>query len=138
MNSISARTISGADKDELIALFERKQTPMILVEKERLFMNFHNDVVRKVQADIASPVYDVGVYQGADVFMATIFVARGEEKTFSNLVSLRWHEQAMDIFLPYSGRVYGMKKIMEHENLRQENTIAFGDGDNDIEMLKFA
>lgn len=138
MNVISARTISGADKDELIALFESRQAPMILVEKDRLFMNFHNDVVREVQADIASPVYDVGVYQGADVFMATIFAARGEEKTFSNLVSSRWHEQAMDIFLPDGGKVYGMKKIMELENVRQEDTIAFGDGDNDIEMLKFA
>ena len=138
MHVISARTIDDNDRDELIALFESKQAPMILVETDRLFMNFHNDVVRKVQEEISSPVYDVGSYQGDDVFMATIFVPRGEEKSFSHLVCSRWHADAMDIFLPDGGKVYGMKRIMELENVFQGDTIAFGDGDNDIEMLKFA
>lgn len=138
MNVISARMIEGQDKEELIQLFEQKMIPMILVEKERLFMNFHNSYVVKVQADISSPVYDIGKYTGADVFMSTIFVPRGEEIEFTNLVSSRWHDLAMDVFLPDGGKVYGIRKFCEREGLSREDVIAFGDGDNDIEMLKLA
>ena len=119
MNAISSRTIDGVDKEELISLFESKQAPMILVEKDRLFINYLNDIVKRVQAEIASPVYEIGTYAGADVFMATIFFPRGEEKSFSNLVSSRWHDHAMDIFLPDGGKVYGIRKIMELENVGQ-------------------
>lgn len=138
MKVISARTIEGKDKEELIELFNDMSVPMILVEKDRLFMNFHNDYVVKVQADISSPVYDIGKYHGADVFMATIFVPRGEEVQFSNLKSSRWHNLAMDVFLPDGGKVYGIQKFCEGEGLDASDVIAFGDGDNDIEMLKYA
>lgn len=138
MNVISARTIEGQDKAELIELFNNMTVPMILVEKDRLFMNFHNDYVVKVQADISSPVYDIGEYHGADVFMATIFVPRGAEVQFSNLKSSRWHDLAMDVYLPDGGKVYGIQKFCEREGLNASDVIAFGDGDNDIEMLKFA
>ncbi|MBO4864806.1 MAG: Cof-type HAD-IIB family hydrolase [Eubacterium sp.] len=138
MDVISARTIEGLDKEELISLFERHEAPMILVEKDRLFMNYHDKYVVQVQNDIASPVYEIDEHHGAPVFMSTIFVGRGEEKNFTNLVCSRWHDHAMDIFLPDGGKVYGIKKFMERERLGTESIIAFGDGDNDIEMLKFA
>lgn len=138
MNVISARTIAGIDKEELIELFEGKTVPMILVEKDRLFMNFHNDYVVKVQADISSPVYDIGTYEGADIFMSTIFVPRGEEIEFSNLKSSRWHDLAMDVYLPDGGKVFGIQKFCKREGLNNSDVIAFGDGDNDIDMLKYA
>lgn len=138
MNVISARKIEGQDKEELIALFNEKIVPMILVEKDRLYMNFHNDNVEKVQADISSPVYDIGTYNGSDVFMATLFVPRGEEIAFTNLKSSRWHDLAMDVFLPDGGKVYGIKLFCEREGLERTDVIAFGDGDNDVEMLKYA
>lgn len=138
MAVISSRTIAGTDKEELLSLFVKKEAPMILVEKDRLFMNFHNADVEKVQKEIASPVYDIGEYQGADIFMSTIFVARGNEPSFSNLTVARWHDLAMDIYLPDGGKVFGIKKLLEREGLGTEDIIAFGDGDNDIEMLKFA
>lgn len=138
MNVISSRTIEGEDKKELIDLFNKKTVPMILVEKDRLFMNFQNDYVIKTQADISSPVYDIGEYIGADVYMSTIFVPRGEEVGFTNLCSSRWHDLAMDVYLPDGGKVYGIKKFCEREDLDRKDVIAFGDGDNDIEMLRFA
>ena len=44
----------------------------------------------------------------------------------------------MDIFLPDGGKVYGIRKFVEREGLRAEDVIAFGDGDNDIGMLRYA
>lgn len=35
-------------------------------------------------------------------------------------------------------KAFGMQKYLEHAGIARENTIAFGDGTNDIEMLKYA
>ena len=70
--------------------------------------------------------------------MSTIFVPRGEEVEFTNLCSSRWHDLAMDVYLPDGGKVYGIKKFCEREGLDQADVIAFGDGDNDIGMIRFA
>lgn len=138
MNVISARTIEGSDQEELLSLFHSMTVPMIIVEKDRLYMNFHNDYVVKTQSDISSPVYDTGKYDGADIFMATVFLPRGEEISFSNLSISRWHDLALDVFLPDGGKVFGIRKFCEREGLDRSDVIAFGDGDNDIEMLKYA
>jgi len=138
MKVISSKTIEDQDKDELIALFDRHEAPMILVEEDRLYMNYYDEYVVQVQNDISTPLFEIGEYRGAPVFMSTIFVGRGDEKQFSNLVCARWHEHAMDIYPPDGGKMYGIKKILEKEGLEAKDVIAFGDGDNDIEMLRFA
>lgn len=47
-----------------------------------------------------------------------------------------WWERAADIIPSDSGKGTGIRKIIEHFNLKKENAIAFGDGANDIEMLE--
>ena len=138
MKVISSRTIEGNDKEELLRLFHSMTVPMILVEKDRLYMNFHNEHVVRTQSDISSPVYDIGKYGGADIYMATVFLPRDGEVRFTNLTVSRWHDLALDVFLPDGGKVYGIRKFMEREGLDRSDVIAFGDGDNDIGMLRFA
>ena len=36
------------------------------------------------------------------------------------------------------GKVIGIQKVLEHYGIRQEEMIAFGDGENDMEMLAWA
>lgn len=50
----------------------------------------------------------------------------------------RWHPAFSDLISGESSKAVGMQKIMDYFNIRQEETIAFGDGGNDIEMLDFA
>lgn len=138
MTPVYKKIIEGSDREEILSHFDRMAVPMILVEETRLYMNFHNDYVRTVQAEISSPVYDIGTHTDADIYMATIFVPRGEEIQFTNLQASRWHDYAMDVFLPNSGKVAGIKALMEKVGVKQSDIIAFGDGDNDIEMLEFA
>ena len=36
------------------------------------------------------------------------------------------------------GKVVGIEKMLEHHGITKEEIIAFGDGENDLEMLAFA
>lgn len=50
----------------------------------------------------------------------------------------RWHPYFTDIVAHDNSKAHGMEAICKHYGIRQEETIAFGDGGNDIEMLEWA
>lgn len=50
----------------------------------------------------------------------------------------RWHPAFTDIVANGNSKAAGMEAICQHFGIRQEETIAFGDGANDIEMLQWA
>ena len=47
-----------------------------------------------------------------------------------------WWERAVDIIPSDGGKGKGIEKILEYYNLDKSEAIAFGDGNNDIEMLQ--
>ena len=50
----------------------------------------------------------------------------------------RWHPYFTDIVAHNNSKAHGMEAICQHFGIRQEETLAFGDGANDIEMLEWA
>ena len=50
----------------------------------------------------------------------------------------RWHPYFTDIVAHDNSKARGMEVICQHFGIRQEETLAFGDGANDIEMLEWA
>lgn len=50
----------------------------------------------------------------------------------------RWHQAFTDIVAQGNTKALGMDAICRHYGIRQDETIAFGDGANDIEMLQWA
>ncbi len=59
-------------------------------------------------------------------------------KNTKELKGERWHKSAVDIISIYGGKDKAMQSMMEHYGFKQEETMAFGDGGNDISMLQFA
>ena len=52
--------------------------------------------------------------------------------------AVRWSEEFVDILPATGGKVNGLQETLNHLGLTRENSIAFGDGGNDTEMLAFA
>lgn len=50
----------------------------------------------------------------------------------------RWHHAFTDIVMADNSKAVGMASLCRHFGIRQEETIAFGDGGNDVEMLRWA
>ncbi|TCP91304.1 hypothetical protein EDC44_13110 [Cricetibacter osteomyelitidis] len=54
---------------------------------------------------------------------------------YANLRTVRWHEYSVDIFDKQGSKARGIQNMLDHLGLDWHNTMAFGDGLNDIEML---
>lgn len=58
-------------------------------------------------------------------------------KLMPNCIVTRWCDSFCDIIPGISSKPVGIKIMLDHYGISQEETIAFGDGDNDITMLEY-
>lgn len=139
-NIICENPISGFEKECLLALFHEKTIPVVLVEKDDMYLNFCNEVVERAQAAISSPVPKVGAYTGNEFYLAVAFLDRETEKELlTQLTSCkitRWNPNAVDIIAATGGKTVGIAQYLKGCHVGVEETMAFGDGDNDVDMLK--
>ncbi len=132
--------IEGVDKEAVLKMFEYKEVPVILVEQNDMYISFVNDNVRKTQADISTAVPPIKRYEGNDIVMACVYLREESEevlKVFENLSITRWNKRAVDVIPFDSGKTKGIEKFLEKYQIAQEETMAFGDAANDIDMLQF-
>lgn len=134
--------VEGEAKDYALKLFRQKRVPVILVERDRLYLNFENQKVTDVQASISSGVPPVSEYTGADLYQICVYVTGNEEHILQPIagkcVITRWHEGGVDIIAKGGGKRTAVLRYLEENDILPEEIIAFGDGENDVGMLQLA
>lgn len=134
--------IRGRVKEYLLTLFAEHTIPILMVERERVFLNFVDDRVIRVQEAISSPIPPLGVYEGGEIYQACAYLADGDERVLAPIaqdcVMTRWSLGGVDIIAKGGGKITGIKRYLEENGIAPEEIIAFGDGENDMQMLQFA
>lgn len=135
------------DKNDVMKIVEfasKNDLACSFVESEDLYINLVNDLVVAAQAAINTPVppiKDISRALENDVYQIDPFV---DKEHILKLISLtkqckytQWHDGAYDVIPAYGGKQEGIAAVLKHYNIPVENTMAFGDGHNDIDMLKY-
>lgn len=134
--------ISKKDNTQLRQLFEDKQIPTVIIDKDSLYSNFINPTIIQAQADVSSPVPEVKKYHSDSVYQYTIYttwsIAQRILSKLENCTMTKWNPYAFDIIPSTGGKSVGILQLIKHYNITPDEVMAFGDGENDIEMLKFA
>lgn len=142
-HSIFSNPIPAQDVKKIVENAASINRPVSLATKKRLAANgrdkdlieYYSFVKLDVEvADDFESVMDEEIYQ---IMMG----CREEEyaqvmKDVHNARITAWWERAVDIIPVGSGKGMGVKKILEYYNLKEFEAIAFGDGNNDIELLQ--
>lgn len=134
--------IEGKLKEEILSKFKKKTVPILLNSGNKLFINFVNEKVRQTQNDINSPCPPVKEYENESFYMCSAFY--DDCKDWVDLMNLKnmanityWHDGAVDIVPKTASKAVAIKELINILGIKQEETIGFGDGDNDKEMLQF-
>lgn len=129
-----ARIVSYVDEHNLACSF---------VESNDLYVNLVNDYVVEAQKSINTsipPVKDAKRALENDVYQVNPFV--GEEDVIKLTAELenckytKWHDGAYDLIAKNGGKQEGIKAVLKYYDIKLEETMAFGDGHNDVDMLK--
>lgn len=136
------RPISGKDKEILVELFNNKTIPIALVEKDAMYLNFVNHYVEKAQHAVSSPLPKLGEYGGGEIYLAVAYLGREDEEHIRSLLpgckATRWNDFGVDIISKSGGKLVGIDEYLKLSGISRDEAMAFGDGENDIDMLKNA
>lgn len=130
-----------SDTEEVLKLFHGNTVPVMLIEKEKMYINFINDDVVQAHDAISTPLPSVMKYTGNTIYQAIVYIKQDKQKDVTkylkNVEITRWNENAIDIVAKGGSKVTGIKEYINIKGYCKEETAAFGDGENDIEMLKY-
>jgi len=91
--------------------------------------------------DMKLPRIDPHFYEDNDIFQMWAFCERNDhsefKKEFKDLELVSWLGGGFDVLSKGMSKKEGIKRILKIEGIDLEDAYAFGDGDNDIEMLDF-
>lgn len=122
-------------------VFEQKEKPTIIVEESRSYINYVDEFTDAIHKEIGVESSQVGEYQGDAVYQVIMYADETyAQKLFQRLPNCkwsRWHPHGIDIFSKDGGKMTGIQKTLEYFGISKEETMAFGDGDNDVDMLEY-
>lgn len=130
------------DINNIIHYIDQHPFPCIFVEDELMYINYNDDVVSRVQQAISTPLPDVNdIHRGLHKPIYQVIPYGIDDQTILHLMphckSTRWHDEAIDIIPSSGGKCKGIAEVLKYYHINQEDTMAFGDGHNDIDMLQF-
>ena len=121
--------------------FEKKDIPVFFIEENKLYTNIHTKKLQEVQLSVSSEMPPIGKYSDNNVYQVTLFTTREEvNKIVSNLTYSKctgWNSFGSDVISNIGGKAKGIEKLLQYYGIKKEETMAFGDGENDIDMLDY-
>lgn len=132
--------ICREDIAALLAWLESKPTPCGFTEEDRTYVNFYNDRVHQVHAAIHTPLLPLGdLRRGLEkpVYQILLYLYAEDlvPPCMPHTRTTRWFTGGVDIIPAEGGKALGIQKVLEHYGVSREETLAFGDGDNDQDMF---
>ncbi len=137
--------INHQDIENILHEIHQHPFPCIFVEKELMYINYHNQAVQIVQDAISTPLPEINdlnrgythpIYQ-----VIPYDITEQDEKRILALMphckKTRWHPLAFDIIPAHGGKQNGIKEVLQYYHIQPDETMAFGDGHNDIDMFAF-
>ena len=131
----------------MTAFCHERNIPCILVGEHDICVNQPGEVVEeifhhqlKVDPIEAKPYTDS--HADKAFFQLTPFINAEEEAiilpSVPHCVMGRWHPAFVDVTAKGNTKQNGIDQIIRHFGIKLEETMAFGDGGNDISMLRHA
>ena len=134
--------IDHGEMQVLEQIFRAKRIPFAIVNEKGDYINYVDDVVKEAMGEFHDDVPEVGSYAGEDVYQIMAFVTPEQKELLDGILDecsiTSWSDTGIDIIPRTGGKTVGIQNYLDLNGINRAETMAFGDGENDIEMLKFA
>jgi len=134
--------IDPGDIATLLDYLKVNPHPCILVEEDQMYINFHNSLVEKVQAAIHSdlpPLGDLDRGYSHPIYQAILYMSDEDLARLPpmpNIRLTRWNLGGADLIPASGGKAAGITQVLRHYGIDKADTMAFGDGENDVDMFR--
>lgn len=145
--SFAVRAVDRSDVERLVRHHEtcpQEAFPIIFVSQDELFVTGTSpeleDLSHLLNFQIPA-ILPVAHALEKDILQIIAFFSPEEEPRYMQelmpgCVAMRWHPTFADIIARGVSKSYGIDRMLEHEGIPLQQAVAFGDGGNDIDMLR--
>ncbi len=142
---IRKQTIDSGDIRKLKALIRKHHFPCLFVHEKGGSLNFIDERVRELYRMINYPLpepQDLEDFPEDQVLQFVVFtpgeVVERIRQALPRVKLTRFMQTCFDAIPVGGGKDMGIQAVMDYTHIKQSETMAFGDGHNDIAMLQFA
>ena len=143
---VDSHPIPPSDIKTITAYLESQQKfPCFIVTQNNILLNYSNADVEEIKQLINFPdipIANINTIANEPIYQLIAFFGEDKENSvmqcLPHCTTARWHPLFTDIIASGVSKVVGMECICKHFGISPEETMAFGDGGNDIEMLQWA
>ena len=143
MHLVGGTSIDPGECKILSLAFRAKKIPFLVLTEDDRYMNFVNDLAQEGvdKGEYTLPEPSSFKRNGRPVFQLCAFVTDAQRELLASILDgcdiTSWSPTAIDIVPKGGGKANGIRKYLEAEGIELSQTMAFGDGENDIEMLRY-
>lgn len=142
---LHSNLISTESKEKLLEYLKINPFPCLFVTEGESFLNYIDEQVISINKMVNLPAPAIAPVERVlecDIFQIDAFIDAKEEKfLIDNILTdcegNRWHPAFVDLNVKGNNKATGIEAFLKHYNIKQEQTMAFGDGGNDISMLEY-
>lgn len=142
---ISKTAIDPAKLTAVMEFAEKQDHPVVFMDNEQMIssIDFHPNIDESIKSlKFPHPKYEKDFHLNNPVYQALVFCEDHEEQQyhdeFGELSFVRWHRVSCDILPKGGSKAQGIHKLIKATGHSIEDTIAFGDGLNDLQMMEIA
>ncbi|WP_062197718.1 Cof-type HAD-IIB family hydrolase [Massilibacterium senegalense] len=132
-----------SELDKLEQFSNERQHPMVFLDEKKMVANcsYHPFVEESIASlKMPHPPHIANFHQENVVYQALVCceqeAQRMYEQTFPKFDFIRWHEYSIDVLPKGQSKAKGIVRLLDQLQINLKDVYAFGDGLNDIEMMK--
>lgn len=139
---------AAIDPEKLTAVMgfaEKRDHPVVFMDDKRMVstIDYHPDIDESIRSlKFPHPHFEKDFHLNHPVYQALVFCGEEEERAyqeeFDDLSFVRWHRVSCDILPRGGSKARGIHHLIKATGHSIEETIAFGDGLNDLQMMEIA
>lgn len=130
----------------ILPYMEKEKISCEFVEIDYSYLNFENERVLELRKFLGNTVNEHPMENPErslenKTYQLCAYIKDYEEKEYfenmPNCRGVRWNPLFVDVIPENGGKAVGIEKLLNHLGYSKDETMAFGDGGNDIEMLEY-
>lgn len=137
----AGNAIADEEIEILVNIFKAGRIPFVLIGENSRYINYVDDVVINTQLETHGTIPDIGEYKGEKIYQCLSFVDNEMRQKLNDMldqcVITSWNQTGIDIIAKTGGKDAGIQQFLDKENIKRSQSMAFGDGENDIKMIRY-
>ncbi len=142
---IHTEALDPAMLEKVVRFAEEKDHPLVFMNGQKMIssIDYHPAIDESLKSlKFPHPVTEKNFHLDNEIYQSLVFCTKEEEasyhENFKDLQFVRWHRVSCDILPKGGSKASGIEKLIASTGHSIEDTIAFGDGLNDLQMMKTA